>query len=185
MALRLFSADRRGMYHEGPLTLMKEPPRIEYGFLNANDGTSTSDDLRVHCLELFPEGLSIHGWQFLTSRNWVQGQNEPFLTHNEGIELVFEFVRLAHFPDRPSRMQSYFAFDSIEQVKSFSDAPVYEMMPAASFMADMNWLKVGGQFAYASYNAHQYWRGAATPDPRWEYLLVPPVVIQIVPIANG
>ncbi|MDW9634559.1 hypothetical protein GYB73_00925 [Sinorhizobium meliloti] len=175
---KLYSADRRGLYRNGPLTLMLSPPVTGIGFLNSHRGDFTADDIYQHVLNLFPEGLSIHGWDFATVRNWRQiSETETTLEHNPAIELAFEYVRRSNFPEKPSRLQSYFAFDDADRVRAFSDAPIFEVKPANAFKFDMTWLNVSNQLAIASYNAHQYWGGAASATPDWEYLLVPPVEI--------
>lgn len=177
--LKLYSADRRGLYQTGPLGLMLKSPFHGARFLKSHRGDFMAEDVYEHVLQMFPEGLSIHGWAYALEQNWVQNdQGEAFLRCSHAIELVFEYVRRANFPELPSRLQSYFAFDDIDRVARFSPgSPIFEVHPASMFKADQTWLNVSDQLAVASFNANQYWLGSASATPDWEYLLVPPVTI--------
>ncbi len=173
---RLFSVDRRGLYGAGPLVLTKNTYPI---FRNIESTPLyTGDAVDAHVEELFPEGLSIHGWLYATHSTQVgEGANI-----SAALELVFEFVRRSSFPHMPSRMQCFFAFEELDRVVSFASQThtvfrVVELRPMDSFRLDMNWLKLAPQTAGLSYFAHQYWSGAASPAPDWEYLLVPPVEV--------
>jgi hypothetical protein len=180
--LGLFSADRRGRYGAGPLVLSKAMPQQEHGFMTSHRNDFTADDILRHMLDLFPEGLSYHGWDFATRPSSLPGVANG-LDASSMVELTFEYVRRAHYPQRPSRMQSFFAFDDLERVQAFSRSTVFEVRPTAFFKADMAWLNAGNQFGVASFYAHEYWKGAASNEPDWEYLLVPPVEIEVLKAA--
>lgn len=186
---RFYSADRRGFYSQGSLTLWTEDPRPNpQPFANSGRNDFTSEDIASHVRELFPDGLSLHGWDF--ARQWhnpVQGDGDWYIRSSPNIELVFEFVRRAQFPHLPSRLQSFYGFDSLDRVKSFAGGgcPIFELEPSTSFRADIAWLYLGTQLSVASFNAHQYWRGVPSAQPDWEYLLVPPVKVFALSTTRG
>jgi len=98
-------------------------------------------------------------------------------------EYLFEYVRKSYYLQRPSRFQSFFAFDNIEHAKDFrnkfcnSQGNICEIESKVSFKADMNLLTLGNSLLEADYYAHLYWKGETTGNPFWEYLLVPPVKV--------
>jgi hypothetical protein len=144
--------------------------------------------LQDHLNALLPEGVTEHGHQYLVGAQVIGPTQEP------AIELMFEYVRRAAFPDRPSRFQSVFGFVNLDDARRFrSDmkaysAHIWEIEADNAFRADMNYLKlVGASALIVSYFAHRYWSGESSapesaPEPRWEYLLTPPVKgISVVP----
>jgi len=84
-------------------------------------------ELQVHIDSLFPDGVTSHGERYM-----LRGQAQD-MGVNEIIELLFEYVRKSHFPSRPSRFQSVFAFENIDQAVSFgnkyrtSDSLIWEV----------------------------------------------------------
>lgn len=173
---KLYSADRRGFYRLGTLNLSRHNYRQDLVFTPSLDNDYTTQQVENHLLEMFPEGLSLHGWLYALSSPGIH-LNDGRITIDSScaIEMLFEFIRRASFPDRPSRFQSFFAFDSLENVREFARAlPIYEMKPKSAFKCDQKWLRIP-QAALAFYYGHQYWSGAATSNPTWEYLLEPPV----------
>lgn len=148
----------------------------------------TESDLKTHLNELFPEGVSSHAVNYLTNYGLIlndfnTGQPQPYVPHMPMIEMVFELVRRTNFCDKPSRFQSMFAWDSIERANQFrhesqyADAPIFKLQCETVFRADMRLLLLGGSCLGASLFAHKYWRGEATQNPDWEYLLKPPVMV--------
>ena len=174
-----YSADRRGFYTTGSLALSAKDPRSgAQPFLNSGDGWFTADDIATHVAAQFMDGLSLHGWEWMTWRSQTaSGSDGQMYTHHErAIELLFEYVRRSAFPNCPSRLQSFFAFDNIEDARAFADGkPIYKLTADRFFKADQQWLKLSEQNGIASFYAHKYWEGTASPTPRWEYLLVPPI----------
>ena len=125
---------------------------------------------------LFPGGVTSHGEYYI-----LRGET-PAMGVNPIIELLFEYVRRSHFPFRPSRFQSIFAFENIDQAVSFrneygtTDSLIWEVESDAAFKPDMRLLTLQSSLLTLSYNAHRYWRGESSGnDPLWEYLMVPPV----------
>jgi hypothetical protein len=90
----------------------------------------------------FPSGLSSHGKTWLLDSN-----SEP---HTRLREMVFEFVRRSSFPGKPSRFQSVFAFNTLDDAKAFCNfyaAPgsaIWEVTAVDSFRANMMLLDIRG-----------------------------------------
>ncbi|RLC64268.1 MAG: DUF2441 domain-containing protein [Chloroflexi bacterium] len=132
-------------------------------------------ELQIHVDEMFPGGVSSHG-----ERYFLKAQQSPKLA-SPSTEILFEYVRRALYPHRPSRFQSVFAFESKDQAIIFSqkfgsgDEPIWEVEAKESFRGDMNLLTTGPSILVWSYFANKYWKGEPGTDPFWEVLLVPPV----------
>lgn len=130
--------------------------------------------------EWYPDGLSHHGRHYGT-QPLDSGDGDDLWDFS--CELLFELVRTRRFPERPSRLQSIFGFESRADVAAFlddfGDPPytVWEVRADGGFRADMN-LVDATDFASGLSNAESYWRGATTlSDPLWEVLLEPPVEV--------
>ena len=177
MATDYFSVDRRGFYKVGAaLDLFKENP-LQRSFIST-EGLNTPQDSVSHLQRLFPTGLSLHGWDYMTRvQDWSKTKSDTI--YDCTLELLFEYVRRAAFPERPSRMQCYFAFPTIEAAQAFKadDQPIYRVHADAVLQLDQYWLTHGDQSVIASYAAHSYWSGAGSEQPNWEYMLVPPVKV--------
>jgi hypothetical protein len=176
-----YSVDRRGFYQTGAtLDLWQQDP-LGRPFWRLPDWFE-AEDLRAHVAELFPEGLSLHGWQYMVERHdFIRPTNSDalFVNHNMVVELVFEYVRRAVLPLRRSRFQSFFAWESLEMARACrkEGQALYRVEPSSIFRADQSWLTIGAQNAIASLCGHRYWSGAPSDTPRWEILLAPPVRI--------
>lgn len=122
-------------------------------------------------LSLSAEGLSLHGqhyWRSPSVKN-PDDVNDFFIEH------IFEEIRLAHYPDRPSRFQSLFGCPTMKQLryweKLFQEAgnpPVWQIETPAVWLADARLLHCmeNGMYnlARARSNAHQYWQAAVKCD---------------------
>lgn len=127
----------------------------------------------------FPNGMTQHGIRYLLA---VDSQ----LERDRTIELVWEMVRRAEFADRPSRMTSIFAWETLEDAqafqarnRSFSQTLIYVVRGVSRHRANMPLL---GAFAGAGgsgiQDARAYWRGDRGRAPElWEHLLEPPVTV--------
>src|SRR6516165_10651975 len=85
-------------------------------------GDFEKKELEDHLVELFPEGLSPHGWRFMLDRyDYIRDPitNDAFVNHTWQVEFVFEMVRRAAFPKMNSRFQSYFAWETLDAARSF------------------------------------------------------------------
>ncbi|ELY21154.1 hypothetical protein HALTITAN_2033 [Vreelandella titanicae BH1] len=164
--VELYTVDRLGTLAEGSTCQLQ----------HYND--VSPEVLAEHSNSLFPDGLSRHGeMYFLRAESQVQAIN-PML------ELFFEQVRRASFPDKPSRMQSMFAVDCLSSVRDFKirfkalELPVYKVKAETVFRADMGLLYGGNSALVTSWFASQYWKGEAGPEqPFWEWVLKCPVEI--------
>lgn len=129
---------------------------------------------------LYPEGLARHGRHYC--RQDLYGDDVDDLW-DFSCEAVFELVRVAAFPGRPSRFQSVFGFETIAAVERFVerfvDEPctVWAVEAERAFVGDM--LLVDAEdLADGLRRAYSYWRGESPrDDPLWEALLVPPVTV--------
>lgn len=136
--------------------------------------------LNTHVTDMFPDGVSQHG------NAYFLGSEQKALIASPALELTFEYVRRALYPDRPSRFQSMFAVDSLESAKSFmkkypnDNSSIWEVEAETIFRANMNMLYAGDSILVTSYLANVYWAGESGPDnsPFWEYLLKCPVTIR-------
>jgi hypothetical protein len=184
MPTEYFSLDRRGFYKVGEtLDLFKQNPLTNSPLL-AVPNLVMPEELQKHLEELFPDGLSLHGWTYMTwYTDFVHSQGAKYSNYDVTLELVLEYVRRSTFADRPSRLQSYFAFTSLEEAIAFRlnngataiSQPIYRLHADRIMQADQEWLKLGNQNAIGSLCARKFWSGTASPNPKWEYMLVPPV----------
>jgi hypothetical protein len=140
----------------------------------------TPVELQKHVHELFPEGVSIHGDKYFLNNASLGNVTEP------AIELMFEYVRKAHFPFITSRFQSFFACENLDEARAFkkrfndSTLPIYEICSDSSyFKANMNLLRNGDSILVGSFFAQEYWSGRSGPDatPFWEVLLSLPITV--------
>ncbi|CAN7806422.1 hypothetical protein LJR267_010722 [Paraburkholderia hospita] len=186
MAKQYFSVDRRGFYKAGgTLGLYKQNPAPAP--LMTVGTHITPAILENHLLSLFPEGLSLHGWDYMTRQCLMPLPHAVGADYSVILEQVLEYVRRTAFAEHPSRLQSYFAFDSMADAVNFRASggqpqnPIYLLNPSHALQMDQEWLRLGHQNAIGSYCAHQYWMGAASPAQDWEYMLVTPIdVVQQV-----
>jgi len=135
-------------------------------------------ELQVHVDSLFPDGVTSHGDYY------ILGGKTHAIDVSPTIELLFEYVRRSHFLFRPSRFQSVFAFENIDQAVRFrneygtTDSLIWEVESDVAFKADMRLLTLQVSLLTLSYNAHRYWRGESSGnDSVFEYLMVPPVMV--------
>lgn len=134
-------------------------------------------DHQAHIQTLFPNGIAQHGMNWLVSPGM-----DGFITLRE---LAWESVRRASYPERPSRFQSVFAFDTLADAHSFiniymggDNASILEVDAADHFRANMLLLDVKSKGVGISSAAHAYWRGdRGEAGELWEHLLVPPVTV--------
>lgn len=160
--------------------------------------TPTQHEQAVFLSQMYPDGLSKHGYNYLYNPGPVMNDNS-----NESkallIGLVFELVRLSHFPDKPSRYQSLFACQHLSEVRQFRElladeqkseqiriAPIYEVITNGPVhRGDMRLLNSDCPVLELYRRAHLYWAGEAAPvkegekgdKPFWELLIPLPVVV--------
>lgn len=140
----------------------------------------SDDEIR----RLFPAGMTSHGQQYVAG--WPAPEAQP----SWAVEAFFEAVRRAEYPDRPSRFESIFAFETVADARAFvggfrlgTPCAIYRVKGDAGHRANMSLLRLLGlPIAYAFALAGHYWRGERGPAPElWEVLLAPPVeVLEVV-----
>ena len=138
-------------------------------------------ELQIHVNEMFPEGVSTHGEKY-----FLKDISTPMMA-SPNIEIFFEYVRRAFYPNRPSRFQSYFAFEQADDAMVFLNrfpnnpgvtSSLWEIEAESFFKADMNLLTQQNSILVFSYLANKYWRGETINNsPNWEVLLSPPIRI--------
>jgi hypothetical protein len=135
--------------------------------------------------ELFPEGVS---W-------WGDGKllcDESLLIINNVvqkdtvIDLIFELVRKAYFPEKPSRYQSLFAFATLSDAKNLintlnwpADSKIWKIKADLHYKVNMNLLTLDGRPVDIYRNAFAYWNGEPGDDanPFWELLVPYPITV--------
>lgn len=163
----LFTVDRRRSLSNGFVCKL-----IEHGDISPRE----ISDL---CMELCPGGVSFHGELYL-----VRNERSTSVT-DANTEIIFELVRRAKYPNRPSRYQSLYALDDLETARQFMDitgangSPVYKVESEDSFRADMHLLDSRMSAIVKTYFANLYWQGLPHPAllPFWERLVPCPVTI--------
>jgi hypothetical protein len=176
-----YSVDTHGSYCAGgSLELWTQDPN-KRPFWRV-PGRFDKKELEDHLVELFPEGLSPHGWRYMLDRfDFIRDpiNNDAFVNHTWQVEFAFEMVRRAAFPKRNSRFQSYFAWETLDAARSFrrDGQTIYRTQAEKGFRADQNWLTLGTQGVATSLCAHRYWSGAASSESLWEIVLCAPVRI--------
>lgn len=167
---RYFHVDRRARFVAGQAVDLSRPD------------LAAVPDLAQHFNVLFPDGVSAHGMQYL-NLDVKAGNGEP------ATELILEYVRRAHFPDRPSRFTATCAWRDLEEARAWRslagmpNAKIWTLEAAEGFVANMNLLHVGTSTLRASQFAHAYWAGEegpkldGIPPPCWEVLLCGPITV--------
>ncbi|ECG4947686.1 DUF2441 domain-containing protein [Salmonella enterica subsp. enterica serovar Llandoff] len=144
---------------------------------------------------LFPAGLSRHGYNYLYNPGPMMNSSDG-VSRSLGTGLIFELVRRSHFPEKPSRYQSLFACQYIDEVKQFRNqradedgddekkaAPIYEVITSLDVhRGDMNLLDTECPVLELYRRAYLYWSGESFPlyegyEPFWEILIPLPVQI--------
>jgi hypothetical protein len=144
-------------------------------------------DVISRIIQMYPDGLSEHGIQYLIKHGLVifeNGTNKPLsITHTTPmVEAIFELVRKSEFPQLPSRMQSMFAWCELDDAKEFnaglgSTCSIYEVESDQAFIADQNLLYLGGSIIGAYEMARKYWSGERGNNCKLEAVIRLPVVL--------
>jgi hypothetical protein len=135
-------------------------------------------DLQVYVDELLPAGVTYHGELHL-----LRGQPSPVM--DPWLEVLWEHVRRADFPDAPSRYQSVETLAEAQrfQAKFPPTGVVWEVEATRYVRSDMTFTSGISSPLVASYFARCYWAGQPRPssdapsEPWWELLLTPPVTV--------
>jgi hypothetical protein len=144
----------------------------------------TKEDFKNLLKEYFPEGLSHFGKDYLMERvRYERVDNYGYISQVMSIDAYFEFVRRLRFPGQPSRYQSFFAWESLDEARTFNNfkaqgkGEIFLVTAAKNARLDANWLNIGQFYVEGIYFAEQCWRGLPSDKPAWEYLLGFPVTV--------
>lgn len=164
-----YRVDRINAYSEGATITLTSPTDIPSDFL---------DVLNM----LSPGGLSPHGLNYLTNRDM------PPTNVNASIDLSLELFRRSFFSTKPSRYQSIFAWDNLDDAKSFMasllpefpNCVIYEISANSEDIhrGDMSLLTfTSTNLVYADL-LRLYWKGTTFNErPIWEYVVPLPVKV--------
>lgn len=164
-----YRVDRVNAYSEGDTITLTSPTDIPSNFL---------DVLKM----LAPGGLSPHGLNYLTNADL------PSLNLNASIELSLELFRRAFPKNKPSRYQSVFVWDNIDDAKAFMasllpefpNCVIYEISanPEDIHRGDMSLLTFGSTNLVYADRLRLYWEGITVNEiPTWEYVVPLPVKV--------
>lgn len=162
-----YTLDRRGLLQEGTsfnLISLEGPPLL-------ND-------------ELFTRGASQHGVAYSLNSPFEM-PNNPF---GPSIELALELIRKEQFPDKPSRLQSMFGCENLDDVKHFRDSsrsalstPIFEVTAENYHRGDMNILNYQCNMNEFHRRLVGYWSGNTLSiegyKPFWEVVIPLPAAI--------
>lgn len=167
-----YSLDRRGLYREGQLySLMHVDAELR------SDGSILDD-------QIFQQGISPQGLTYVLQSPF----NNPQNPYGPTIELALEIIRKERFPDKPSRFQSMFACEDLDDVKHFRgtsgsnrSTPIYEVMTETYHRGDMNLFNVQCNMHEFYQRIVKYW-SSMTHDtegytPFWEIVIPLPAQI--------
>ncbi len=145
-------------------------------------GAWTDEEFRKCIIKMFNGKLSAHGKTYFYNQFVYNGSG--FSVHDSAvIEYTYELVRQIHFSKAPSRFQSFFAVESIEDAQKLRNetfsghGDIYEVECEDFFKADMKLLYTGICFAGNQILANKYWSGESSDNPLWEILMKEPVRI--------
>jgi hypothetical protein len=136
-------------------------------------------DFANHLTQLYNDGISYHGYNYLVNPITVQGQFSDLAA-----EIYFEYIRYKEFPSLPSRFQSVFGWADLEEAIIFAkDAHIFEISgDSGHFIADMQLLKLDFDPIQKEQRAIKYWSGQPLSGdlsykPTWEYIINTPVTV--------
>ncbi len=157
---------------------------IEKSIFTKNDGYFSLEETERKLNSLFSNGISYHGKQYLLDQCLPVYDNaqKAYFPHMPMIELIFELTRQIKFNDKPSRFESIFGCETLEEAKQFrqnrrnNNFKIYKVSAESYFKADMHLLSatsIAGNMVLAE----KYWNGESSKNPFWEILMKPPVKI--------
>jgi len=157
------------------LNLMTENNDIPFWNI---EGLYTENDAKTKLNELYPNGLSKHGIQYLSEKfDFPKSNGKDYVPNMPMIELTFELVRKIKFPDTPSRFISVFGCESYEMAKKFrteyrnNQGKIYKVLAEKWNKLDMGFLYVGPSILGNQIMAEKYWSGKPSINPFWEILM--------------
>jgi hypothetical protein len=143
-----------------------------------------------HLQRICLNGLSLHGATYLVAN---RKKRDSIVFTQVTIEIFFEYIRYKYYQDKPSRLQSFFAWkeldDAIKAIKMIylnrngQKCYIYKVSPEGQFCkCDMNLLSWNLDAAKMERNARSYWEGRPMKgdqdyQPAWEILLKCPIKV--------
>ena len=133
-----------------------------------------------HLEKLCSQGLSQHGWSYLIEHLEPRQKTRTDLILNE---LGLEFIRWKHEINKPSRFQSLFAWDNIEDAIKFvteekAFPTIYEVEAQGRFFrADMNLSRRSRVESVLKYWRREPLDNSEKYTPIWECVLELPVKV--------
>lgn len=144
--------------------------------------------------DLFPDGLSHHGFHYIDSPAQL---SPPERASYYVMEYELELVRRSFFPNLPSRFQSFFALEKLEDLRQWDGIfdrsnTIWKIQfdESQSVRLDSNLLlptlkepsaennqSIFFSPGMAFFHQHKYWNGEISDSPRFELLIKPPVQI--------
>jgi len=182
---KFYTVDRSGNAHKNIIFKLKNN-YSDHQIWTVQDVYDESDVIaRIN--QLYPDGLSEHGIQYLIKKGLVifeDGTNRPLsITHTTPmVEAIFELVRQSEYSQLPSRMQSMFAWCELNDARDFNASSggtcsIYEVESEDAFIADQNFLYLGGSIIGAYEMARKYWSGQRGNNCKLEAIIPLPAVL--------
>lgn len=171
-----YFVDRIGACHAGG-RIELQPPKYDFQHPTI-ENLQTAPEIAGTLSASFPEGLSLHGQRYLLEKYVF---NQGMVAVSPMIELATELIRRWQFPDRPSRMQSFFACETLDSARQFRAQfcqpfhRIFLVQAEKHFRADMNLLRIGPTGGSSLNLLQKYWRGEESRSPFWEILLPAPL----------
>ena len=144
----------------------------------------SEEDVLNETRDLYPNGLSMHGLQYLLEhRGYLNYDNRAWVHYETIIENNFELILQWLFPNMPSRFESIFGCLNIKDALKFkteyrpSNCNICKVEVNDFLVADMNYLGVGFVFGGTLNIAKKYWNGERTVDPFMEVVMKLPVKV--------
>lgn len=178
--MRYFTVNGRGSYYEGGT--------VELQSVAAGLPPDTPPEIAATAHKLFPHGVSAQAETYLLTP-WVLDTSMPEahrIARDAFGEVLVELVRRIEAPDAPSRFESLFAFEQLDDARWFrqhfrrGQGSIYAIDCDDGFRGDFTLLaSLQGTPLRATAYASRYW--ASQPHwvetPHWETLLRLPVTI--------
>jgi len=115
-------------------------------------------------------------WLLVPKSDWMENQWRA----TQLVELLFEEIREREFLEKPSRFESFFAFETQSDAENFrmgygrTNCYIYQIQVEESAIthgADWHWLDCASMsLEVIEGRAREYWKGSCTEDPVWEWL---------------
>lgn len=141
-------------------------------------GLYNENEAKIKLKELYPNGISKHGIQYLSEKfDFSKSNGKDYVSNMPMIELTFELVRKIKFPNKPSRFTSVFGCESYEMAEKFrqeyrnNQGKIYKVLAERWNRLDMKFLYVGPSILGNQIMAEKYWSEEPSSNPFWEILM--------------